>query len=225
MVTAIGGRAPGRPRDQQWGKLESEREITEGGDAGRRQRPWRCSPARGGRWAPAAELAERTADGVAHGTASATASTALLSTAASGGGNGREEAGCDRERQEMAGEVGERGGAGRRYGAGPTGGAHLSVTRKERARAVGLLGLGLGPAQLRRTGERGREQDVTVHTLEGEGRGALAPRSAIWSKVAPPPSGGQATVRREGGALPSTAVVAGRAESIHGYARSSRGGT
>lgn len=68
-------------------------------------------------------------------------------------------------------------------------------------------------------------QDVTVHTLEGEGRGALAPRSAIWSKVAPPPSGGQATVRREGGALPSTAVVAGRAESIHGYARSSRGGT
>uniref|UniRef100_A0A0D3FKJ7 KIN17-like protein n=1 Tax=Oryza barthii TaxID=65489 RepID=A0A0D3FKJ7_9ORYZ len=69
------------------------------------------------------------------------------------------------------------------------------------------------------------KQDVTVHTLEGEGRGALAPRSAIWSKVAPPPSGGQATVRREGGALPPTAVVAGRAESIHGYARSSRGGT
>lgn len=66
---------------------------------------------------------------------------------------------------------------------------------------------------------------LTVHTLEGEGRGALAPRSAIWSKVAPPPSGGQATVRREGGALPSTAVVAGCAESIHGYARSSRGGT
>ncbi len=82
--------------------------MEEGEDAGRRRRPWRCSPAHGAEWVPAADSDGGGVDGTARTTANA---TAWLSTAASGGrrGGGGGEEGDGARAIESTGELGEIG--------------------------------------------------------------------------------------------------------------------
>nr|ABA97153.1 hypothetical protein LOC_Os12g19230 [Oryza sativa Japonica Group] len=92
--------------------LEGERQKGEGEGAGRRWRPWRCSPAHGAEWIPTADSGGEGVDGMARTTANATASIAQLGTAASGdrsGGGGGGEEGDGARALEGMGELGEIG--------------------------------------------------------------------------------------------------------------------